>query len=81
MKRQKGAGESLSKKDKASADSSNFKRFVDADEPRQEQEEEDHHDAFTGKHAHWFKGTRASNRVDSNVCKKYEELPKQGQDH
>ncbi|GJW46398.1 hypothetical protein Tco_0078044 [Tanacetum coccineum] len=42
-------------KDKAPADSTNFERFIDADEPRQEKEEEIHHDAFSGKHANWFK--------------------------
>ncbi|GKC21993.1 hypothetical protein Tco_1024143 [Tanacetum coccineum] len=36
MKRQKGAGQSSSIKDKALADSINFERFIDADEPRQE---------------------------------------------
>ncbi|GKD56004.1 hypothetical protein Tco_1289391 [Tanacetum coccineum] len=55
MKRQKGAGQSSSMKDKAPVDSTNFERFIDADEPRQEKEEEIHHDAFGGKHANWFK--------------------------
>nr|GEX80292.1 hypothetical protein [Tanacetum cinerariifolium] len=52
IKRQKGASGSSSKKEKAMADNSNFKRFKDADEPRQEHEEEVHHDTFKGERFH-----------------------------
>ncbi|GKG50900.1 hypothetical protein Tco_0539024, partial [Tanacetum coccineum] len=53
-RRRKDVGESTSMKEKALEDSSNFERFVHANESRQEQKEEVHHDAFSGKHAHWF---------------------------
>nr|GEU99441.1 hypothetical protein [Tanacetum cinerariifolium] len=49
-------------------DSLNFKRSADADERRQEQKGKIHHDAFSGKHAHWFKQSGE---------KKIEELPEQ----
>ncbi|GJS84826.1 hypothetical protein Tco_0751367 [Tanacetum coccineum] len=39
IKRRKGVGGSSSKKEKAPDDTSNYERFEDADEPRQEQEE------------------------------------------
>nr|GEZ47097.1 hypothetical protein [Tanacetum cinerariifolium] len=48
MKRRKGAGQSSSKKGKATADLTHFESFADVDEPRQEQEE-DHHDEFSGR--------------------------------
>nr|GEX63635.1 hypothetical protein [Tanacetum cinerariifolium] len=54
MNSQRGTGESSSKKDKTLANSTNFERFFDVDEPRQEHEEEGHHDVFSGNHAHWF---------------------------
>ncbi|GKD02772.1 hypothetical protein Tco_1177746 [Tanacetum coccineum] len=66
MKRIKGAGGSLSKK--ALANTSKYKRFEDAHEPKQEQEEVAQHDAFTGEHAHWFK---------KPYEKRAEELPEQ----
>ncbi|GJU20328.1 hypothetical protein Tco_1153670 [Tanacetum coccineum] len=66
MKRRKGVGGLSSKKHKASANLSNFERFENADEPTQENE--DHHDAFTGKHDNWFKKPGE---------KKTEELPEQ----
>ncbi|GJV61983.1 hypothetical protein Tco_1468083 [Tanacetum coccineum] len=67
-RRLKDVGESSSMKEKALEDSSDFERFVHADEPRQEKKEEVHHDAFSGKHAHWFKQLGE---------KKIEELPEQ----
>ncbi|GKA93187.1 reverse transcriptase domain-containing protein, partial [Tanacetum coccineum] len=47
IEREKGASGSSSKEEKAPADTSNYERFKDADETRQEQEEVAQHDAFT----------------------------------
>ncbi|GKC62618.1 hypothetical protein Tco_1095216 [Tanacetum coccineum] len=54
MKRQKGVGQSSSKKGKTTADLTNFESFANAYKPRQEQEE-DQHDAFSRKHDNLFK--------------------------